>query len=89
MSAAATWDDVRRLLEQALSEVADGEDATGTISLALDTHRVLFGEMDPSEIAVWERRCICPPEQLARGGYKGGCPQHGVGHPGRITGATS
>jgi hypothetical protein len=25
-------------------------------------------------------KCICPPDLLARGGFKGGCPIHQFGH---------
>lgn len=25
---------------------------------------------------IYEPVCICPPDLLARGGFKGGCPQH-------------
>ena len=65
--------DVKDLLEQALAEVCAGSDATATIELALDTHRVVWGELGPEEIAMDEPQCICSSDLRAQGGYTSGC----------------
>lgn len=67
-----------RLLEQALDEVRGGVDAIPTLSEAIAVLRVEAGELPADElgdVAV----CICSPEQLARGAYRGGCPIHAAG----------
>lgn len=68
-------------LEQALAEVIDGIDAIPAVSLAMACLRaedgtLAAGEMEDLEEGYSEPVCICPPDLLARGGYKGGCPVH-------------
>jgi hypothetical protein len=66
------------LLEQALSETRDGIDAIPTVVEALAWLRAEAGECEPPEsyAAPDEDDCICPPDLLARGGFKGRCPVH-------------
>jgi hypothetical protein len=69
-------------LERALSEVRDGEDALPSVSLADACLRADQGVMGADELAdltyfFYERpapQCICPPDLIARGGFRGGCP---------------
>jgi hypothetical protein len=75
-----------RLLEQALGEVQNDHDAVlGTAEAALLALRAWAGELPEDEAAelaadldhLWrEPVCICPPDLLARGGHRGGCPVH-------------
>lgn len=73
-----------RLLEEALSLI-DGEDVLPLVSAADAALRIAYGELPESEMDEYpfpgepepERfSCICPPELLARDGFKGGCPVH-------------
>lgn len=69
-------------LERALDEVESGRDAISTVSLALDCLRAEVGELPQDtleclEALYAEPECICPPDLVARGGFKGGCPIHG------------
>lgn len=74
-----------RLLERALSEVRDDEDAIATVSAAVQALRIDAGEADPATMDDYpfpgedrpELECICPPDLVARGGFKSGCPVHG------------
>jgi hypothetical protein len=70
-----------RLLEQALEEVRDGVDAIPIVSAALAALRIEAGELGadamdgypfPDEVP----NCICPPDLLERGGFRGRCPEH-------------
>jgi hypothetical protein len=75
-----------KLLEQALDEVRDDHDAAiGTAEAALLALRAWLGELPKDEAAelaaeldeLWrEPVCICPPDLVARGGHRGGCPVH-------------
>jgi hypothetical protein len=69
-----------RLLEQALSEVRDGHDAIPTVGAALAALRIAAGELPPDELGFMfpdrDAACICPPDLLERGGFRGGCPVH-------------
>jgi hypothetical protein len=71
-----------RLLEQALAEVQDNTDAIPTVDAALHVLRAEAGELPEDETASlaysldWESECICPPDLVARGGFRGGCPVH-------------
>jgi hypothetical protein len=73
-----------RLLERALDEVRSGEDAISTVSAAEAALRIELGELPEDAMAGYpfpgeeddEDDCICPPDLLARGGFKGGCPVH-------------
>jgi hypothetical protein len=73
-----------RLLEQALDEVRGGIDALPTISAADAALRIEAGEMPASELDGYPfpgedppGHCICPPDLLERGGFRGGCLVHG------------
>lgn len=81
----------RALLEQAISEIADGtSDAVlGAISAAECSYRIGLGEIPPDELDGYAfpgepevgPPCICPPDLLARGGFKGSCPAEHVYDP--------
>lgn len=74
---AITWGArAESLLKQALSEVRDGIDAIPTVSAALTALRIEAGELPESEMAGEEAVCICPPDLLKRGGFRGTCPEH-------------
>lgn len=69
----------RGLIERALSEVIDGEDAIPTLSRAIAALRVEYGELDPDELDEGAGPvCTCPAELLTRGGFRGSCPVHGA-----------
>jgi hypothetical protein len=85
-----------RAAERALSLMRDGHDASAELSLATAAWSAAMGEAsdavraDLDEYEVTDggyqlrevRACICPPDLLARGGFRGGCPIHdGVGTP--------
>jgi hypothetical protein len=75
-----------RALEQALDEVRDGIDAIPAVSLAMALLRAEVGELPADEIAELDASfrteedpgsvCICPPDLLERGGFRGGCLVH-------------
>ena len=73
-----------RLLEQALDEVRDRTDAIPTVGAALAALRAEVGELPEDEAAelaadlARKPECICPPELLARDGFRGGCPVHSL-----------
>lgn len=80
-----------RATEQALDNIRSGEDAGGDLSLASAAWDVVMGLATDDERANMneyvltddggyevERPCICPPDLLARGGFKGGCPVHAL-----------
>lgn len=77
----------RRALEQALSEVRDGEDAIPSVSLAMALLRAEAGEMDADEVESLlysmagppDSACTCPPDLRARGGWASTCPVRGHG----------
>jgi hypothetical protein len=80
---AAIWTQrAQRLLEAALGEVIDGVDAIPTVEAAAAALRIACGELPAEELEGYpfpgEERtgpaCICPPDLLARGGYRGNCP---------------
>lgn len=64
------------LLEQALREWRDGEDALVTLSTAEAAMRIAMGELPESELASLyeEPACTCPAELVERGGWRGSCP---------------
>jgi hypothetical protein len=67
----------KHLLEQALAEIRDGVDAIPTVSAALAALRIEVGELPASELAdlvVANAVCVCPPDLLSRGGFRGCCP---------------
>ena len=83
------WDSrVEALLEEALDMVRSGsEDPIPTISAADAASRIAAGELPYDEMDGYPfpgepdplddpARCICPPDLVARGGFKGGCPVH-------------
>ncbi len=82
--AMSTWGDVAEgYLEQALDEVRDGDDAIAAVSSALAALRIEAGELPADEMDVVEDadlECTCPPELLARGGYRSSCPLYGRSH---------
>lgn len=72
-----------RLLEQALYETQDHIDAIPTVCAALAALRIEVGELPADEMDDFtfpgeeeELSCICPPDLLERGGFRGGCPVH-------------
>src|SRR5580692_2267324 len=77
-----------RVAQQALDEVIDGIDAIPTASLLMAVLRAEVGELDADDMADLdaafrheedpEADCICPPDLLERGGYRGGCPVHSL-----------
>lgn len=72
---------VERLLGQALEEVRDGIDAIPIVSAALTALRVEAGELGTDALDGYPfpdeaPNCICPPDLLERGGFRGGCPEH-------------
>jgi hypothetical protein len=83
----ALWDGRAELLvEHALAEW-DEVEQHGTLALALACLNVATGDLPPDEFEgytfpgeVPAVECICPPELLARGGFKGDCPARGVAH---------
>jgi hypothetical protein len=71
-------------LERALGEIHDNEDPLPSVSLADACLRAEQGLLDADELADLtyfyeppEPECICPPDLIARGGFRGGCPVHG------------
>jgi hypothetical protein len=73
----------REATEKALGEILDDEDPLGSLSLAAACARAWQGELPAGEEAdldfsYAEPTCICPPDLLARGGHRGGCPVHGL-----------
>jgi hypothetical protein len=72
-----------RLLEKALYVLRSDEDPLPLMSAAETSYRILLGELPESEmdgypfpsepVAV---ECICPPDLLARGGFRGDCLVH-------------
>lgn len=74
----------KRLLEQALYEI-DDRDVLPIVTAAETALRIQVGELPPSELDGYPfpgepepvGDCICPPDLLARGGHRGGCPVHG------------
>jgi hypothetical protein len=79
-----------RIAQQALDEVIDGIDAIPTVSLLMAVLRAEVGELDADDAADLdasfrrdegdESDCICPPDLLERGGYRGNCPVHSLTH---------
>jgi hypothetical protein len=83
----ALWDGrAKRLVEQALAEW-ESEEQHATLSAALACLRIADGDLPPDDLDGYPfpgepedlSGCICPPEMLARGGFKGRCPVHGNG----------
>lgn len=79
------------LLDDALSEMrqpsASIDDVIVSATAALAAIRIAMGELPPSELDGFpfpgepadESGCVCPPDLLDRGGFKGRCPVHGSG----------
>jgi hypothetical protein len=56
---------------------APSDDVLAAIGLADLAYRIAVNEAPEEEWPEeYEPECICPPELLARGGFKGGCPVH-------------
>lgn len=71
------------LPEQALDETREHTDAIHTVSAALAALRIEAGELPADEMDRYpfpdeaeEAQCICPPDLLERGGFRGSCPAH-------------
>jgi hypothetical protein len=71
-------------LELALCELRGDEDPLPSMSLAEECLRAEDGALNADELEMLtehfnppEPVCICPPDLLARGGFRGGCPAHG------------
>jgi hypothetical protein len=76
-----------RVAEQVLSDVMSGIDALPAVSLLKAVLHAEVGELPADETAELDEyfrrdeggedgRCICPPDLLARGGFRCGCPVH-------------
>lgn len=78
-----------RAAECALGQMRDNEDAGAALSLAAAAWDVVMGLATEHERADMnqfvltedggyeiERVCICPPDLVERGGFKGRCPVH-------------
>ena len=73
-------------IEKALGEVQDNIDAMPTLSLAIACLQAEAGELDRDDIesleaSYAEPACVCPPDLLERGGYRGNCPVHSLAPP--------
>lgn len=67
------------LIEQALGEVLDGDDAIPTLSRAIAALKIEAGELPADELD--DARvlpCTCQPEVRARGGFSSSCLLHSV-----------
>jgi hypothetical protein len=70
-----------KLLEQALDDVLSGSDAIPAVGAALIVLRIEAGEHPADELPRLEAfatgetlaECICPPDQVARGGWSSRC----------------
>jgi hypothetical protein len=74
-----------RLAQQVLGLVQDGTDALPEVSALEAVLRIEAGELPESAMEGYpfpgeedESGCICPPDLLARGGYRGGCRVHAL-----------
>jgi hypothetical protein len=91
--AGSPWSDwIEKLLQQALDEAQSNSEAIPTVDLALHALRAEAGELPEDETASLaasladlfrEAVCICPPDLVARGSYRGGCPVHSLASPPR------
>jgi hypothetical protein len=82
----ALWGErAEMLLERALDELRDGDDAIPTISAAEACLRIQDGQLDAAELSPsWYGeydgpQCTCPPEMTAAGGFSSSCPACGNG----------
>jgi hypothetical protein len=78
----------REHLEAALNGLANNgsyEEVVSEAEAALMALHVLYGNTEPftlvpadvlEDIGRSEPTCVCPPDLVARGGYRGGCPAH-------------
>jgi hypothetical protein len=75
--------------KNALDAMRDDDDASEHLSLAVAAWSVVVGDASADVRAdmadyrlagagVYEPLCICPPDLLARGGFRGSCPVHGT-----------
>jgi len=69
---------------QMARDLLDGEPSDIDVATAIYYLKADLGDLPASELAELveslsepEPECICPPELLARGGFKGACPVHG------------
>ena len=75
-----------RLLDEARERIGT-DDVIPQVSAALACLQILYGERPPEIMDGYafpgepcdESGCTCPPDLLARGGFSGQCPVHGVG----------
>lgn len=75
------WSDrAARLLEQAVSQIRDDEDAIPVVGAALAALRIEVGELPEDELEGYpfpgEPRpgiCTCPPDLVRRDGYTSSC----------------
>lgn len=75
------------LLEQALGELLGNHDPIPTITAALMALRIECGEEPADQMDGYpfpeeerdESGCTCPPDLVARGGWRSSCPVHGNG----------
>jgi hypothetical protein len=74
-----------RLTERALDEIRDSSDAIPLLSGAIAALMIEAGEMTADDLASLEAwasgevavTCTCPPDLVARGGFRSSCPAHG------------
>lgn len=78
-----------RATKHALDNIQSNIDAGAELSLAAAAWDAVMGMASPDVLANLneyvltdddgyeiKRDCICPPDLLARGGFRGGCPVH-------------
>lgn len=81
----SVWEDrTERLLEEAITRLraGEGDSVLMAIGAAEAAFRIEMGELSAEEMdgypfpgEEWEGpSCICPPELVAHGGFKGSCP---------------
>lgn len=74
------------LAERVRSDILSGLDALPVLSALEAALKIEAGELPASELDGYPfpdaeadtARCICPPDLLERGGFRGGCPVHSL-----------
>jgi hypothetical protein len=75
----AVWQALaEEFLLEALVAVRDNSDGIPWADAAMMAMRVWAGEIpDPGDLAPVTLECTCPPDLVARGGFRSTCPEHG------------